>query len=63
MVCGVMHKQLNFAVHIAVFGLHNRAHGVAVSHPLSMREALGSIPSVSICQSDRWEDHTEEIRE
>ena len=23
------------------------AHGVAVSHPLSMREALGSIPSVS----------------
>ena len=26
----------------------NRAHGVVVSHPLSMREALGSIPSVSI---------------
>ena len=25
------------------------AHGVAVSHPLSMREALGPIPSVSIC--------------
>ena len=25
------------------------AHGVVVSHPLSMREALGSIPSVSIC--------------
>ena len=25
----------------------NRAHGVVVSHPLSMREALGSIPSVS----------------
>ena len=25
-----------------------RAHGVVVSHPLSMREALGSIPSVSI---------------
>ena len=24
-----------------------RAHGVVVSHPLSMREALGSIPSVS----------------
>ena len=23
------------------------AHGVVVSHPLSMREALGSIPSVS----------------
>ena len=27
----------------------NWAHGVVVSHPLSMREALGSIPSVSIC--------------
>ena len=26
----------------------NRSHGVVVSHPLSMREALGSIPSVSI---------------
>ena len=26
-----------------------RAHGVAVSHPLRMRKALGSIPSVSIC--------------
>ena len=25
-----------------------RARGVVVSHPLSMREALGSIPSVSI---------------
>ena len=24
------------------------AHGVVVSHPLSMREALGSIPSVSM---------------
>ena len=28
----------------------NGAHGVVVSHPLSMREALGSIPSVSIFQ-------------
>ena len=28
--------------------IHHRAHGVVVSHPLSMREALGSIPSVSI---------------
>ena len=26
----------------------NGAHGVVVSHPLSMQEALGSIPSVSI---------------
>ena len=25
-----------------------RAHGVVVSHPLRMRKALGSIPSVSI---------------
>ena len=28
----------------------HRAHGVVVSHPLRMREALGSIPSVSILQ-------------
>ena len=28
-------------------GRQLRAHGVVVSHPLSMREALGSIPSVS----------------
>ena len=27
-----------------------RAHGVVVSHPLRMRKALGSIPSVSIGQ-------------
>ena len=27
----------------------SRARGVVVSHPLSMREALGSIPSVSMC--------------
>ena len=26
----------------------SRAHGVVVSHPLRMRKALGSIPSVSI---------------
>ena len=30
-----------------VMRLMYRAHGVVVSHPLSMREALGSIPSVS----------------
>ena len=29
----------------------NRAHGVVVSHPLSMREALGSIPSVSMLKA------------
>ena len=28
------------------------AHGVVVSHPLSMREALGSIPSVSITSAE-----------
>ena len=28
-----------------------RAHGVAASHPLCMRKAFGSIPSVSICFS------------
>ena len=27
----------------------SRAHGVVVSHPLRVRKALGSIPSVSIC--------------
>ena len=33
--------------------MQSRAHGVVVSHPLSMREALGSNPSVSIssCRS------------
>ena len=31
------------------------ARGVVVSHPLSMREALGSIPSVSICVRAAWE--------
>ena len=30
-----------------------RARGVVVSHPLSMREALGSIPSVSIFERTR----------
>ena len=30
------------------------AHGVVVSHPLSMREALGSIPSVSTFESDAF---------
>ena len=30
--------------HVAV-----RAHGVVVSQPLGMREALGSIPTVSTC--------------
>ena len=30
-----------------ILGATLRARGVVVSHPLSMREALGSIPSVS----------------
>ena len=29
----------------------SRARGVVVSHPLSMRKALGSIPSVSMCST------------
>ena len=29
-----------------------RARGVVVSHPLSMREALGLIPSVSMLRAD-----------
>ena len=29
-----------------------RAHGVVVSHPLRMRKALGSNPSVSIVMQD-----------
>ena len=44
----------------------NWAHGVVVSHPLRMRKALGSIPSVSTCfilpmdamshgQASKWE--------
>ena len=32
---------------ILALGSHQWAHGVVVSHPLRMREALGSIPSVS----------------
>ena len=31
------------------FGESQGAHGVVVSHPLRMRKALGSNPSVSIC--------------
>ena len=33
----------------ACLQVEQRAHGVVVSHPLRMRKALGSIPSVSIC--------------
>ena len=33
------------------FSMCKWAHGVVVSHPLCMRKALGSIPSVSICFS------------
>jgi hypothetical protein len=40
-----------FLLHMALVAKpqvrNDRAHGVVVSHPLSMREALGSIPSVS----------------
>ena len=34
--------------HFAQMKRHSRAHGVVVSHPLRMRKALGSNPSVSI---------------
>ena len=44
----------------------DRAHGVVVSHPLSMREALGSIPSVSsliLSGSAPWlERHKKEVQ-
>ena len=40
----------NALIEPACHGCH-WAHGVVVSHPLSMREALGSIPSVSSCSS------------
>jgi hypothetical protein len=38
----------NFIKMPSFLHLAHGAHGVVVSHPLSMREALGSIPSVSI---------------
>ena len=43
---------------------HHRAHGVVASHPLSMREALGSIPSVSIPFATRdlsRKEHSSEV--
>ena len=36
---------------------HQGAHGVVVSHPLSMREAPGSIPGVSILVMDSTSTH------
>ena len=36
---------------------HQGAHGVVVSHPLSMREAPGSIPGVSILAMDSTSTH------
>ena len=43
-------RQPDLIRHIRYWAIHceARAHGVVVSHPLSMREALGSIPSLSI---------------
>ena len=37
--------------------INHWAHGVVVSHPLCMRKALGSIPSVSICVSLQLHRH------
>ena len=42
-------SQPHIRLNAATTSSSNGAHGVVVSHPLSMREALGSIPSVSIC--------------
>jgi hypothetical protein len=39
---------INFQSMAELATFDNGAHGVVVSHPLSMREALGSIPSVSM---------------
>jgi hypothetical protein len=39
---------INFQSMSKLAHFDNGAHGVVVSHPLSMREALGSIPSVSM---------------
>ena len=39
---------------LTVWTIYNWAHGVVVSHPLSMRGALGSIPSVSNCALELW---------
>ena len=41
-------SRLDIRLCAATTSSSNGAHGVVVSHPLSMREALGSIPSVSI---------------
>ena len=42
-------RQVNLIFNSNVLRFAERAHGVVVSHPLRMRKALGSIPSVSIC--------------
>ena len=42
-------------------GSLERARGVVVSHPLSMREALGSIPSVSIFRLNAMEGTENEM--
>ena len=44
--CGPQHTN-----HLVAVPMHSRAHGVVVSHPLRMRKALGSNPSVSICHA------------
>ena len=44
-----VHIVLNLIYDSDVLRFAERAHGVVVPHPLRMRKALGSIPSVSIC--------------
>ena len=43
----LLHSRPLAAVDNVTLGRNHGARGVVVSHPLSMREALGSIPSVS----------------
>ena len=46
---GVTSAQLAGVVWVNLQMKYHWARGVVVSHPLSMRAALGSIPSVAIC--------------
>ena len=57
-----MHKPKEYALAWFLFTytmndetIDHRAHGVVASHPLRMRKALGSNPSVSICAVERCE--------
>ena len=49
LVTACIPSQPHIRLNAATTSSSNGAHGLVVPHPLSMREALGSIPSVSIC--------------